>query len=56
MERSLFIDRLKRLAIIIVVMGHVSGFVQQEDGINPFIYSFHMPLLIFLSGLVIAAR
>jgi fucose 4-O-acetylase-like acetyltransferase len=55
MVRLQYIDRLKGLAIILVVMGHIIGFSQPEDGINTFIYTFHMPLFMFLSGLVISA-
>lgn len=55
MTRVQYIDRLKGLAIILVVMGHIFGFNQPEDGINTFIYTFHMPLFMFLSGLVISA-
>lgn len=54
MQRIQYIDRLKGLAIIFVVMGHVFGFSQPDDGIIDFIYTFHMPLFMFLSGLVIA--
>lgn len=54
MTRVQYIDRLKGLAIILVVMGHIFGFSQLEDGINTFIYTFHMPLFMFLSGLVIS--
>lgn len=55
MQRIQYIDRLKGLAIILVVMGHVFGFSPPDDGIIAFIYTFHMPLFMFLSGLVIAA-
>lgn len=55
MQRIQYIDRLKGLAIILVVMGHVFGFKQPDDGLNTFIYTFHMPLFMFLSGLVISA-
>jgi uncharacterized membrane protein YcfT len=54
MQRIQYIDRLKGLAIILVVMGHIFGFHQPDDGINTFIYTFHMPLFMFLSGLVIS--
>lgn len=51
--RIQYIDRLKGLAIILVVMGHIFGFSQPDDPITKFIYTFHMPLFMFLSGLVI---
>lgn len=54
MERLVYIDILKGIAIILVVMGHM--FVPYTDylqsPINQMIYSVHMPLFIFLSGLV----
>lgn len=53
MERIQFIDRLKGLAIILVVIGHL-GLSQVNEGIVKFIYTFHMPLFMFLSGIVIA--
>ena len=54
MIRIQYIDSLKGFAIVLVVMGHIFGFSQPEDGINTFIYTFHMPLFMFLSGLVIS--
>lgn len=54
MERLVYIDILKGIAIILVVMGHM--FVPYTDylqsPVNQMIYSVHMPLFIFLSGLV----
>lgn len=58
-ERILYIDWLKGIAIILVVMGHVIGFdiYSGDSCMNSFLYrlisSFHMPLFIFLSGLVV---
>ena len=48
-----YVDKLKGLAIILVVMGHV---MEQSFGINDMFsnwtyMSFHMPLFIFLSGM-----
>lgn len=57
-ERLNYIDWLKGIAIIVVVMGHVTGFdfMTLEDSsksfLNRFITSLQMPLFIFLSGLV----
>lgn len=55
-QRVLIIDYLKGLAIILVVWGHVIQYAP-HDGydffLNPlyiFIYTFHMPLFIFISG------
>ena len=53
-QRIDYIDRMKGLAIILVVMGHVYGmaFAQSDDVAYRVISSFHMPLFMFLSGLV----
>lgn len=52
--RIQYIDRLKGFAILLVVMGHVSGFCYHEgaEEMERFIGSFHMPLFMFLSGMV----
>lgn len=61
-ERVNYIDWLKAIAIISVVMGHVIGFdfFSLEDSsksfLNRFITSIHMPLFIFLSGLVVSYK
>lgn len=55
MEKRIdYIDRMKGLAIYLVVMGHVYGmaFSQSNDLFYKYISSFHMPLFMFLSGLV----
>lgn len=53
-QRIDYIDRMKGLAIFLVVMGHVYGmvFAQSDDVAYRVISSFHMPLFMFLSGLV----
>lgn len=45
---------MKGMAIFLVVMGHVYGMVfdQSENITYQWISSFHMPLFMFLSGLV----
>ena len=45
---------MKGFAIFLVVMGHVLGFSfrQPDDVAGRWISSFHMPLFMFLSGLV----
>lgn len=52
-----YIDRLKGFAILTVVMGHFVqwGLYIKNDIIVSLISSFHMPLFMFLSGLVISA-
>jgi fucose 4-O-acetylase-like acetyltransferase len=47
-KRIEWIDAAKGIGIILVVAGHVPT----TDPIRQFIYSFHMPLFFFLSGLV----
>ena len=50
-----YIDRLKGLAILCVIMGHfVLYSLGHKDILFVWIGSFHMPLFMFLSGLVIA--
>lgn len=48
-------DNLKFVLILLVVVGHFSGFFQGESNayrsIFLFIYAFHMPLFLFVSGL-----
>jgi fucose 4-O-acetylase-like acetyltransferase len=56
-NRDSFLDIAKGLAIILVVLGHViQGSSEQFDDLLWFrvIYSFHMPLFVFLSGAVAA--
>ena len=55
MKRYDFIDYAKGLAIMLVVIGHLlqynfSG--TSSKGLFDLIYSFHMPLFMFLSGYV----
>ena len=45
--RSNFIDIVKGIGIFLVVLGHQNTILTQE------IYSFHMPLFFFLSGIFI---
>ena len=54
-NRDVFLDIAKGLAIILVILGHVlQGSTANFDDLLGFkmIYSFHMPLFIFLSGAV----
>ena len=56
-NRDAFLDIAKGLAIILVVVGHViQGSSEKFDDLLWFrvIYSFHMPLFVFLSGAVAA--
>ncbi|WP_223532583.1 acyltransferase family protein [Pseudomonas sp. GL-RE-20] len=60
MERNHWVDYAKAIGIILVVYGHVARGVQKagiqmDEGlfqlVDSIIYSFHMPLFFFLSGL-----
>lgn len=56
--RLLYIDKLRALAMMLVVMGHTIYFCmyheeQFNDSIFNIICSFHVPLFFFLSGVVI---
>ena len=53
--RNIQIDLLKGFAIALVVLGHSVQFLSDNNFENPlfkFIYAFHMPLFMFLSGYV----
>lgn len=57
-QRIYLFDNVKTLAIILVVIGHAINFLalspsgnKLEKSLFVFIYSFHMPLFIFISGL-----
>lgn len=57
-KRKSYIDRLKGIAIILVVMGHVITFSMNhpiDDKLIKIISSFHMPLFMFLSGFVLSS-
>lgn len=49
-ERIRYIDYMKAVGMILVILGHIN-FANQ--GIKAWIYSFHMPLFFFVSGLVL---
>lgn len=54
--RYRFIDRLKGLTMLLVVIAHIIAFSLESIG-NPLslsIGAFHMPLFIFLSGFVVS--
>ncbi len=48
-ERIEWIDILRGIAMFFVVLGH--AFVSKTNSIRNYIYSFHMPLFFFISGL-----
>jgi len=49
-ERLVYIDQMKGIAILLVVMGHLIGYNTDCDAAFGFIYSFHMPLFFMISG------
>lgn len=49
-ERYVFIDFIKAIGIMLVILGHIN-FANQ--GIKAWIYSFHMPVFFFASGLLL---
>lgn len=51
-KRDSYIDFLKGIAIIAVVVGHSVSGIHRADAIFNFIYSFHMPLLFFCSAYI----
>jgi fucose 4-O-acetylase-like acetyltransferase len=55
--RDPFLDCLKGIAIVLVVCGHTfQGMTPDFDSLFPFriVYSFHMPMFMFASGMVAA--
>ncbi len=51
-DRQNTINALRGIGIILVVLGHTLGISREVD---KYIYSFHMPLFFFLSGLVLTS-
>ena len=49
-QRLAWVDSMRGLAILLVVLGHSIGTL--TDPMNRFILSFHMPVFFFVSGLV----
>ena len=52
-ERIAYIDFMKGLCILLIVMGHVEGFSYDSimPGLNYALKSFRIPMYFFLSGL-----
>lgn len=55
-HRINYIDRMKGMAILFVVIGHIFMFSMEQSSnvAAQVIYAFHMPLFMFLSGIVAA--
>jgi fucose 4-O-acetylase-like acetyltransferase len=62
MDRQRWIDELRGVAIILVIVGHVIGGVDvsigggETNAIREALYAFHMPLFFMISGLVTKAN
>ena len=60
MERNILVDKLKGYACFLVLFGHVIMGIRLAginipsvfEGVEKFIWSFHVPLFLFLSGVV----
>ena len=54
-NRIFWIDLVKGIAIILVVVGHILQMRLQPllTGLYEFIFNFHMPLFLFMSGYVL---
>ena len=50
-NRIYWIDNLRTLAILLVVFGHTNNTEAEIGNVVTYIYSFHMPLFFFISGL-----
>lgn len=48
--RNYYIDYLKGILIFLVVLGHFTSWTNSSDFLFKYIYSFHMPFFILISG------
>jgi acyltransferase len=55
-QRIYWIDNLKALAIFLMILGHTNNSKAYIQGLLVYIYSFHMPLFFFISGLTFNPR
>lgn len=54
-KRLLYIDNLRGILILLVILGHCIQFLDADFDHNlafKYIYAFHMPLFMFISGFV----
>jgi acyltransferase len=49
-DRHDWVNALRAIGIVLVVLGHTLGI---SEGVEKYIFSFHMPLFFFISGLVL---
>ncbi|MBU7465991.1 hypothetical protein KGI17_16420, partial [Lactiplantibacillus pentosus] len=56
-KRDIVADNLKAILIILVVLGHVMGFmrVSKLTYLINCIYSFHMPAFVFINGYLLSS-
>ena len=50
-QRLTYIDTMKAIGIALIVFGHAPGL---DASLKAFIYSFHMPLFFFISGVLLS--
>jgi acyltransferase len=55
-NRIYWIDNLRTLAILLMVFGHTNNAEAEIPWVIKYIYSFHMPLFFFISGLTFNPR
>lgn len=59
-KRIFYIDAIKAVLMFLVVWGHVIQYTNAKEGLDnyiaAFIYSFHMPMFIMLSGMFFAKQ
>jgi fucose 4-O-acetylase-like acetyltransferase len=51
-ERLIYIDQIRGIAILLVIMGHLIENLYGHNSVFAFIYSFHMPLFFIISGYI----
>ena len=53
-KRLDYIDEIRGIAILLVVVGHIIQFngISKNNSVFEFIYSFHMPLFFAISGYI----
>ena len=52
-NRIYWIDNLRALAILLMVFGHTNNTEAEIENVVNYIYSFHLPLFFFISGLTL---
>lgn len=50
MKRIEWVDRVRAFAMISVVLGHALGQINEDVFLNRWLYLFHVPLCVIISG------